>query len=1102
MALPHAYSSQNNLFIPGIQGRAGGNQLDEAIDTCDSNTVDAANGAQLYPILKELGNLTFFRLFRVNLKSPKCPFWQKATPPGDNSKEVDNTCSGLSPHTQDTSPVFSKSSFANSMTSIKAPSTIKAPSVCSVASDDVANESSHFASIDEHGNAGADVHADEDEDQDFDWSMTKKEVVEAQALEDAMARINSASCEFEEDLPTYWQDMCEPKGLEETHYEYVNLVKNPHRNTGYNGSHIWQAMYNENCFEVGQSLSRGRFGSTQMCYEERVLYRLLSGWQAAVAIAICKDFHPPGTKLKEVWAPNPERFMLSVGQHPERLKNLHFSFVVMLRAIKKATPFLRSYSYEMHSRHEARKTKALMQRLLDSNVLSLCSPLFDAFDETKLFHVQQSPQQRSALKRQFKSVFRNITVLVDCVQCQKCRLYAKLFSSGLGAALKVLLTPVELLSSSISQHEIVAIVNVLSKFSESIEDAKTLQAQYWTEQGNEVEIPQQSSLSKVIGHVPEKLSPPLSNHVEFERPAPSMHSKSHSLSVQHSPWFLRENARDLAIGAVKASKAAGHISADTELITLRYLMTNSISEQIELLSRHYAADQPQVFVQMAYEAAQAEQSSVSSPSTTYPSILTDMILIPDVVIVGGGLAGMVVAITVLDRGGTVVMLEKQPHLGGNSAKASSGINSALIMGDSVVESSIHSFLDDSVRHRAHLGVDPLIRKLTNDSALAVSWLQDRFGVTLTHRSQFAGHTEARTLRPAHGFIGAELTFHIGLLLSRITKEKPNNFRMLLRTKWTGLAQGSNGRGWRVSYEARAGKKETIEVQSVVIATGGFGNDAAEPKSLLRKHRPDLEGYPTSLGPWTTGDGVKIVQDLGAQLVDLDKVQLHPTGFVDPTKPLDHTKTLASEILRHVGGLLVDNTGRRFTNEVATRQALVDAMVKRTLEINASNVLNKGGEFALIINGKAAKLASHHVALYTKKGLLKQVSGLNAAEEFLGFPAGQLNLTMTEYNKGFQHGHDAFGRMLFPSPGPIENDEYFYVGRVTPAIHYTSGGIAIDADGHVLREGSGKPINGLWAVGEASGGVHGSSPLSGNTLLECTVFGRHVGQLIPVPSSTM
>ncbi|CAE7296207.1 AERO1 [Symbiodinium pilosum] len=173
---------------------------------------------------------------------------------------------------------------------------------------------------------------------------------------------------------------------------------------------------------------------------ERVLYRLLSGWHASTSLSIAKNYYAPGTKQKGAWSPNLERFMKDIGEHPERVKNLHFSFVVLLRAVKRAAPYLQSYSFNTGDEKEDGMTKLLMSRLLDSQLLSLCSPLFEAFDETRLFNAPS--EQRSLLKRQFKSVFRNITELVDCVQCQRCRLHAKLFSLGLGTDAWIVLLPI------------------------------------------------------------------------------------------------------------------------------------------------------------------------------------------------------------------------------------------------------------------------------------------------------------------------------------------------------------------------------------------------------------------------------------------------------------------------------------------------------------------------------------------------------------------------------------------------------------------------------------------------------------------------------------
>merc|ERR1719375_62198 len=154
------------------------------------------------------------------------------------------------------------------------------------------------------------------------------------------------------------------------------------------------------------------------------------------------------------------------------------------------------------------------------------------------------------------------------------------------------------------------------------------------------------------------------------------------------------------------------------------------------------------------------------------------------------------------------------------------------------------------------------------------------------------------------------------------------------------------------------------------------------------------------------------------------------------------------------------------------------------------------DFALVLNGKAASNAAKHVTLYTKKGLLRNYTLAGLAER-LGVTADVLRETFAEYNAAAAKGVDEFGRKVFPKHWPVEEAEEFYVGVVTPVIHYTMGGILIDTDGRILSEDGNKPISGLFAAGEASGGVHGNNRLAGNSLLECTVYGRHVGLTIPI-----
>lgn len=1042
------------------------NALGDVAQACDVDVVQEANVRQLFPILHDLRQTTFFRLLRVRLQNPVCHYWQDSRQEDVAEKDAnkDGTCTGTVP-TRD-GPIFVAGAFGFSS--------------MSAASTDPPEESSCSISSEESDGAvpgfKSQLQSAQLNDR-LDRSMTsaEREAGDVRNLEED-------NCEILEDFPTYFFDMCDgSNGNDEA--EDVNLIKNPERNTGYNGSHIWQAMYNENCFEVGSGLPRGRFGGDPgMCYEERVLYRLLSGWHASTTISIAKHYYAPGTKARGAWSPNPQRFMETVGQHAERTKNLHFSFVVLLRAIKKAAPYLRGLHIATGNEEEDLRTHNLISRLLDSQVLSVCSPVFEAFDETQLFRTT-SAEQRSTLKRQFKSVFQNITALVDCVTCQRCRLHAKVYALGLGSALKVLLTRQDLISQTTSRDEMVALINVLWKVSESLDDATQLTAQY-----------------EKAEHERRKSQDSQANRGTYDRMT-SLESVRESWGLSTTTaadsdigfsQVTRMNLLDKAIGSLKYASASGLLAADAEEQALRALVVHRPSDEILTLAKHYASDRPSLFVKLAVEAsvaAAAGKGTINNvPASTEAIAIGSAGEPADVVIVGGGLAGMVAAMIMLDRGASVAMVEKQAYLGGNSGKASSGINAAL-------ETSVESLIADTTKSAGSLARRALIERLSNESASAVDWLRNRVSVDLSMRSQLGGHSVKRTLRPSNAFVGAELTFAAGEVLKKAAIERPNQFRLLTKSKWTGLRQ--SGTGWQATIEVN-GTSIIVESTSMVIASGGFGHDSKEKDSLLLKNRPDLAEFPTTLGPQTTGDGVKIARGIGAGLVDMDRVQLHPTGFVDLKMPLETTKTLAAELLRGVGGLLLDRNGKRFTDELSTRQAVVNGELAAAEAGKAFPSPMPARTFALVVNAKGAEMADRHKTLYSIKGLLVKVNGFEGLAKHLNLSVASLNATFKAYNQAAQTGRDEFNRTVFPvGHWPIEENEHFYVGFVVPVIHYTMGGIAIDDEGRVLSKTNSEPIRGLYAIGEASGGVHGDNRLAGNSLLECTVFGHLVGRSLPI-----
>jgi succinate dehydrogenase/fumarate reductase flavoprotein subunit len=251
---------------------------------------------------------------------------------------------------------------------------------------------------------------------------------------------------------------------------------------------------------------------------------------------------------------------------------------------------------------------------------------------------------------------------------------------------------------------------------------------------------------------------------------------------------------------------------------------------------------------------------------------------PDAIIVGSGLAGLTAALNLLDRGGKFVILEKEHLLGGNSNKASSGINAFSPQSEKNGD-YLESFKNDRIKSAGDSAQLQLIETLVNNSGDAVAWLKERVGVDLSLLAQLGGHCYRRTHRASNGMVRAEVIFWMQKAVREY--EKIEKVSVLMETRVTGLLTDDNGRVSGVEYQT-TGKEGTEEMKAsnVVLATGGFAADRSR-ESYLAKHRPELLGMAATAGNFSTGDGITLATALGAKTIDMDKVQVHPTGWVDP-----------------------------------------------------------------------------------------------------------------------------------------------------------------------------------------------------------------------------
>ena len=324
-----------------------------------------------------------------------------------------------------------------------------------------------------------------------------------------------------------------------------------------------------------------------------------------------------------------------------------------------------------------------------------------------------------------------------------------------------------------------------------------------------------------------------------------------------------------------------------------------------------------------------------------------------------------------------------------------------------------------------------------------------------------------------------ITYALMQRLEELTENDPDRVQVIKKAKVVSLnKEGNLVTG--VKYEF-GGETHTVD-GVVVLATGGYAADFSDT-SLLKKHRPDTFDLASTNGTHATGDGHKMLMAIGANDIDMDKVQVHPTGLVDPKDPGSKWKFLAAEALRGEGGLLLNNKGERFVDELQHRDFVSDKMW----------IEKKEGRWPirLVLNSKASNTLDFHTRHYSGRGLMKKMTGEELAND-IGCGKDALDKTFKEYNEiADGKKKDKFNKKYFHN-GPVEVNDNFHVAHMEPVLHFTMGGMEINDKAQVLN-GEQKPFESLFACGELAGGVHGSNRLGGSSLLGCVVYGRVAGQ---------
>ncbi|KAJ4356043.1 uncharacterized protein N0V89_004070 [Didymosphaeria variabile] len=432
------------------------------------------------------------------------------------------------------------------------------------------------------------------------------------------------------------------------------------------------------------------------------------------------------------------------------------------------------------------------------------------------------------------------------------------------------------------------------------------------------------------------------------------------------------------------------------------------------------------------------------------------------IVVGSGLAGLSAASQLITRNVPVRLLERGIKPGGNSIKASSGINGAptrvqAILDDAFFSDTINSAgkaMLSSAQNR-----ESLISTLTDSSKDAVEWLVQEKGIDLSKVSIMGGHTFPRTHR------GADQTppgFAIITTLLKSLKESPL-FRLQTSCTVTKVLQCGH-RVTGVEYTGEDGSPQEL-LGPVIFASGGFGGDA---EGLLAQYRPDLKGYPSTNDP---RPGTQpLLTAIGAQLIDMEYVQVHPTGFVDPASPASPLKFLAAEVLRGDGGILLSN-GKRFFNELEIREKVTNAITAESPVVESP----KQWSVQLVLDEGVYEATKSHVDFYIFKRLMKKVTISDLPSDALGEISRYCQIVRGEEADSF--GRTQFAHWSLKEPTP---DSVVYVGFVTPVVHFTMGGVTINDQAEVLKKGD-EWIEGLWAAGENASHIRQDSNVPTSSL---------------------
>ena len=529
-----------------------------------------------------------------------------------------------------------------------------------------------------------------------------------------------------------------------------------------------------------------------------------------------------------------------------------------------------------------------------------------------------------------------------------------------------------------------------------------------------------------------------------------------------------DDQESLGVGKVGLKKTADNIlryqSIGVDAVTGATFSSNALKEGVEKCLKQAGADMKQF-------TRKAEKHPIHN--RTYQA---------DVVVIGGGGAGLASAISSMQAGAKkVIVLEKLGYVGGSTNVSEGALNAVDDQRQKAqgIKDSYETFYETTM-HGGHDKGDPtLVRFLTSHSMDAVNWLES-LGVKFNdHIGAATGSLGQRSHYPATPYGNTYIR-----MFEKVIADSNGKIQVLLDTPAVKLIQNKSGRVVGVVGNNFGSKVTVMAKDGVIIATGGFGANVAYRQKVntgvWKNIKLDNSIGCTNIQKAAQGQGLFLAQKVGAKLIGLSDIQIHPCG-TPGTGLMENIRTSGRN------RIFVNSDGNRFVNEGAARDVLANAIFQQ-----------KGRTYWIVVN----KLRYPTPDFKDRMGAsIRNMEALGAVVEAptldelakkTGMNAENLKKAIADYNAVVSgKAKDKLGFVANNKDDKQMTEGPWYACRKVPTVHHTMGGIKINVKSQVINT-KGKVIPGLYAVGEVTGGIHGSNRLGGNAIADIMTFGHAVG----------